>query len=56
MAEQKKKGFQAFEDRVHELEEEDAKQRESASERQVKDAGTERGTPRRSEESTKTRK
>jgi hypothetical protein len=56
MAEQKKKGFHAFEDRVHELEEEDAKQRESASERQVKDTGTERGGQRPGEESGKTRK
>jgi hypothetical protein len=57
MAEQKKKGFHAFEDRVHELEEEDAKQRESASERQVKDTGsTERGGQRPSEESGRTRK
>jgi hypothetical protein len=56
MPDQKKRGFHALEDRIHELEEEDAKQRESASERQVKEAGAERGSPRPSEESSRTKK
>jgi hypothetical protein len=55
MPDQKKRGFHALEDRIHELEEEDRK-RESASERQVKDAGTERSSPRPDEEPGRTKK
>jgi hypothetical protein len=55
MAEQKKRGFHAFEDRVHQIEEEE-RQRESPSQGRSKDAGSERGAPRPpGEESPRTR-
>jgi hypothetical protein len=44
MADQKKRGFHAFEDRVHQIEEEE-KQRESSSPDQASEAG-DRGRPR----------
>jgi hypothetical protein len=55
MADQKKRGFGAFEDRVHELHEEDEQQRESAPERETK-PGAQRGSPRPSEDPGKPRK
>jgi hypothetical protein len=55
MAEEKKRGFHAFEDRVHQIEEED-RQRESPSQGPTKDARIERGAPRPpGEESPRTR-
>lgn len=54
MADQKKRGFHAFEDRVHQIEEEEAK-RESSPEPQRKESGAERGSPPPGEES-KTRR
>jgi hypothetical protein len=56
MAEQKKKGFHAFEDRVHQIEEEDAKQREASTERQGKDAGAERSGPGQRDEPGRSKK
>lgn len=56
MADQKKRGFHAFEDRVHQIEEEDAKQSEAGSKGQGKEPGAERGAPPAGQESQKPRK
>jgi hypothetical protein len=55
MADQKKRGFHAFEDRVHQIEEEEAK-RESSPEPQRKESGAERGSPPAGREESKPRR